>query len=218
VSLRGDTSRDLTLSQLALRLKREYFRAIRGMITDARERASLPADFMGDALSAIAQAVGAAAGAHYAIEDGLLIRTANFGCEPSGESVTQRVGEGLHGRVALTGEAMVFDELEKQGTRVRTGLLELIPTALLLYPIERDSRVVGVIELLFLNASAPTARELLDYLMEDLSRGPRAFEPTAETARVKQLEEELVIANTRLERLNSELQSRERSPRAAAGA
>ncbi|MET0387521.1 MAG: GAF domain-containing protein [Polyangiales bacterium] len=216
ISLRGHTQRDLTLSQLALRLKREYFRAIRGAITEARERSTGSAEFAGSALAAIAQAVTAAAGAYYVIEDRFLKRSANFGCEADDAASPQRVGDGLLGKVASTGEPLLLEELDKYGMRVRSGLLEITPNALLLYPVKREGRVIGVLELLFLNTSAPTARELLDYLTDDLARGPRVLEKSAEAVRVRDLEEELVIANARLERMEAELQNR--SLRAAAGA
>jgi hypothetical protein len=218
VPVRGDTQRELTLAQLALRLKRDFFRSVRASMLEAREQAKNPQDYVEAALAALVQSVGAAAGAYYGVEAGLLTRRANMGCEANDSQAPQRVGEGLLGRVVQQGTLLLLDDLEKQGIRIRSGLLEMTPRALLLYPVKRDDSVVGVVELVFVNASAVTARELLDYMSGDLVRGPQpSAAAEGEVSRVRSLEEELVIANTRLERMATELQNRERTLRAATG-
>lgn len=217
VPLRGETQRDLALAQLSLRLKREYFRSIRGSLLEARESSMATSAFVDAALAAVANAAGAAAGAYYVVQDKLLVRTANLGCEPANDNVPMRVGDGLAGKCVATGEPILLDDLESSGVRVRSGLLEMTPRALLLFPIKRDDVVIGVMELLFLNTAATTARELLEYLAPDIARGPLALGESIDVSQVKALEEELVIANARLERMASELTSRERGPRAAAG-
>jgi len=217
VPLRGETPRDLALAQLSLRLKREYFRSIRGSLLEAREHAGQEEAFLEAALAAVANASGAVAGAYYLVQDQMLVRSANLGCEPANDTAPMRVGDGLAGKVAQTGEVMLLDDLDQRGVRVRTGLLEITPRALLLFPIKREARVVGVVELLFMNTAASTARELLEYVSDDIARGPRSVEPGVDSARFQALEEELVIANARLERLTSELSNRERGQRAAGG-
>jgi two-component system, chemotaxis family, sensor kinase CheA len=92
----------------------------------------------------------------------MLVRRANLGCEAENDGPPMRVGDGLAGKVAQTGESILLDDLDERGVRVRSGLLELTPRAVLLYPIKRDETVTGVIELLFLNTAAPTAREVLE--------------------------------------------------------
>lgn len=212
VQMRGETQRDLALAQLAARLKREYFRATRGAVLEARERSSAHVDFANVALATIAQAVGAVAGAYYTVEADFLVRAACLGCEPQNDVAPMRCGEGLVGKTAATGEVCLLDDLVPQGVRVRSGLVEIAPRALLLYPIKSDDRVQAVVELLFLDSSANTARELLEYLGEEVTRGPAALGDGA--GRIKELQEELVIAHARIERLSSELQSRERGARA----
>lgn len=215
VQMRGDSQRDLTLAQLSLRLKREYFRASRGSVLDARERANTQPEFTNMALSAIAQAVSAVAAAYYSVEESVLRRSASLGCDPQNDVAPLRMGDGLVGKVAASGECLMLDDLKNSQVRVRSGLVELTPSALLIYPVQREERVVGVLELLFLDGSAVTAREFLDYLGDEVARGPRVHAQSA--ARVKELEEELVIANTRIEHMSADLQSRERPGRAAAG-
>jgi len=215
VQMQGQTQRELALFQLALRLKREYFRASRGSVLDARERSSTQPEFVHIALSAIAAAVSAVAGAYYSLEESVLVRSASFGCEPQNDGVPLRLGDGLVGKVAATGACLMLDDLQHKNVRVRSGLVEITPSALLIFPVQRDKRVVGVLELLFLDGSATTAREFLEYLGDELGRGPRVHAESM--GRVKELEEELVIANARLERLSAELQARERPGRAAVG-
>jgi hypothetical protein len=218
VPVRGDTQRELTLAQLSLRLKRDFFRAIRATIMEVRGSSSNAQEFGESALQALMQSVGAVAGAYYAIEDQLLVRVANLGCEPQEREMPLRMGDGLLGKAAQQGEPVLLDDLDTRGLRIRSGLLELTPRALLLFPLLREGRAVGVFELVFVNSSAITARELLEYLAEDLVRGPEPRVNNGQTdPRLRALEEELVIANTRLERMASELQSRERTVRAANG-
>ena len=217
VPLRGETPRDLVLAQLSLRLKREYFRAIRGSLLEARENAR-GQEYVDAALAAVASAAGAAAGAYYAVEDQQLVRRANLGCEPANDGAPMCVGDGLAGKVAQTGEPILLEDLDERGVRVRSGLLELTPRALLLFPIKREDTVIGVFELLFLNTAASTARELLEYLAQDIARGPRSDASSVDGAQMKALEEELVIANARLERMASEFSNRDRTRAAAGGA
>jgi HAMP domain-containing protein len=218
VPVRGDTQRELTLAQLSLRLKRDFFRSIRATIMEVRASSSNSQEFDESALSAVVQSVGAVAGAYYAVQDQLLVRIANLGCEPQERDVPPRIGEGLIGKAAQQGEPLLLDDLDERGLRIRSGLLELTPRSLLLFPLQREGRTVGVFELLFVNSSAITASELLDYLAEDLVRGPELrANDNDNNPRVRALEEELVIANTRLERMAAELQHRERAGRAATG-
>jgi HAMP domain-containing protein len=207
--LRGETQRELTLHQLALRLKREFFRATRASVFEARERSLTGQDFAENSLGTIAEAVGAMAGAYYVVIGGELVRSANLGCEANINETPQRVGQGLPGKVAREGVPILIDDLEKQGVRLRSGLLELTPRALLLYPIKQDDRVCAVLELLFLNDGASTAREMLEYLTADLARGPIASAHTPDFSHIRALEEELVITQARLETLTSELQHRD---------
>jgi GAF domain len=218
VPVRGDTQRELTLGQLSLRLKRDFFRSVRATIMEVRASSTNSQEFDESTLSAMVQSVGAVAGAYYSVQDQMLVRVANLGCEPQEREVPLRVGEGLLGKAVQQGEPLLLDDLDQRGLRIRSGLLELTPRALLLFPLRRDGRAIGVFELLFVNSSAITARELLEYLAEDIVRGPELRPAVGENdPRVRALEEELVIVNTRLERMTTELQSRERTVRAATG-
>jgi HAMP domain-containing protein len=216
----NDNPREFALIQLGMRLKREWFRSTRAGVYEAREHHTTTQGFAEAVLSSIAQTVSAAAGAYYHVgDDQKLIRIANLGCEPLAQEAPIGLGEGLLGKVAFEGRALLLDKLDQQGSRVRTGLLEITPRAVLLFPIKRDQRVCAVLELLFVNDAAATALELLDYLAHDLAKGPTATAGAAaplDAERVRALEEELVIANTRLECVANELQLRDRAQRTAA--
>jgi two-component system chemotaxis sensor kinase CheA len=214
----NDSEREFALMQLGMRLKREWFRSTRAGIYEAREQHSGTQGLAEAVLSIIAQTVSAAAGTYYELSpDQTLRRTANLGCESPAEDAPAKLGEGLVGKCALEGKALLLDKLDQQGLVVRTGLLEITPRAVLLFPIKREDRVCAVLELLFVNDAAPTALELLDYLAHDLAKGPSARpEPVLVDTRVRALEEELVIANARLECVSNDRQQRDRASRSEA--
>jgi HAMP domain-containing protein len=214
----NDSEREFLLVQLGMRLKREWFRSTRAGVYEAREQHSSSQGLAEAVLSSIAHTVSAAAGAYYEVgHEGSLMRIANLGGELPAQETPLQPGEGLVGKAALEGKAMLLDKLDQQNLRVRTGLLEITPRAVLLFPIKRDDRVCAVLELLFVNDAAPTALELLEYLGLDLAKGPSAPASAGELdARVRGLEEELVIANARLEHVSSERQQRDRPQRSEA--
>jgi HAMP domain-containing protein len=208
----GQSQREMSLMQLGLRLKREFFRAMRAVVFEAREQSQDARAFAEAALTPIAHALGAVAGAYYSVIDGMLVPSVILGCDAPTRSTPLRIGEGLMGKVAKDRTPLLLDKLEEYNVRVQSGLFEITPRALLLFPVQKDELVSGVLELVFLNDSASTALEVLEYLMADLARGP-SFVNAPASDRLRGLEEELVIANTRLERMSAELQHRERSPR-----
>ena len=220
VRLANDSERDVALMQLGMRLKREWFRSTRAGLYEVREQHSTPQGWVEAALSTVVQTAGAVAGAYYLLnEEQRLVRLANLGCEQPANEVPIGLGEGLLGKVALEGRAQLLDKLDQHSSRVRTGLLEIVPRAALIYPVKREASVCAVLELLFVNDGAATALELLDYLSIDLAKGPIAAEGgrTIDATRVRALEEELVIANARIEGMTAEIQHhRDRGPRSAA--
>ena len=213
----NDSEREFLLMQLGMRLKREWFRSTRAGIYEAREQHAGAQRLAAAVLSTIAQTVSAAAGAYYEVgPDQTLLRIANLGCELPAQEAPSKLGEGLLGKCAVEGKPVLLDKLDQQGLRVRTGLLEITPRAVLLFPIKREERVCAVLELLFVNDAAATALELLDYLAHDLGKGPSILERVPVEDRVRVLEEELVIANARLECVSNDRQQRDRTNRSDA--
>jgi HAMP domain-containing protein len=212
------SERDLALVQLGLRLKREWFRSVRAGIYEAREQSAGGPRYADAVLATIAQSVNAAAGAYYVVgEDQSIVRVVNLGCDAPASEAPQRVGEGLLGKVARDGTPLLLEQLEQQGLRVRTGLLEITPRAALVFPIKNESRVTALIELLFVGNGAVPALELLDYLARDLANGSTTevakLKPAGDSPDVRELQEELVIANARLQQMAVELQQRDHALR-----
>jgi HAMP domain-containing protein len=214
------SERDLALVQLGLRLKREWFRSVRAGVYEAREQHGVSQHYADAILATLVQSVNAAAGAYYAVnEDTSIVRIVNLGCDAPSSEAPLHIGEGLLGKVALEATPLLLDQLEQKGLRVRTGLLEITPRAALIFPVKNETRVCALIELVFVGNGAVPALELLEYLARDLANGTtggvRAPEPAPDSTDVRELQEELVIANARLEQMSHELQQRDRAMRAS---
>jgi hypothetical protein len=89
-------------------------------------------------------------------------------------------------------------------------MLDVVPRSVLVYPIQTEDRVVAVLELGFLRPTASAARELLSSVANDLLHGLVAQPLQVSGDRLRAAEEELVIANARLERLKQELIARDK--------
>lgn len=202
------SERDLQLFLLGTRLKQEWLRAARIGLVEARERCWTEREFAAQALTCITQTADAAAGAYYMMQgDEYLVQAANFGCEQQSGQI--RKGEGLVGRAAMERKVVFLDKLEQHGVKVRGGALELTPRSVAMIPIKDEERVYGVLELCFVSDAGPTALELLESLNADLCAAAAKYDVKADSerdpirARVRQLEEDLLIANARLERMNA---------------
>lgn len=210
-----DGPRQVALASLGMRLKRDALSTARVAILEAREQHPRPEAFARAALIAVAQHTGAAIGAyHLAQTDGSFLRVACFGWSaPEPDAAVTPAGSGLIGRVAIERAPLQLDDLDDARVRVRTSLIEIVPRSVLIYPIADDERVVAVIELGFVRPNAAAARELLAFVANDLLRGGVAMNAPVAAERLRAAEEELVITNTRLERVTRELQARDSSLR-----
>jgi hypothetical protein len=208
----GEGAREQTLSKLGERLKHDARSTVQLALREARDRYPRPEPFANAALMALAQLAGAAVGAFHLVHaDGSLQRIASFGWNvPEGGSATTPPGAGLIGRVALERKPLQLDDLEDERVRIRASMLEVVPRAVLVYPIEAEDRVVAVVELGFLRPTASAARELLASVVSDLAAGVSAPNLQVSGDRLRAAEEELVITNTRLDRLKQELTARDK--------
>jgi hypothetical protein len=202
----------LALMQLGLRLKREWFRSVRAGIYEAREQHAGGPAFADALLATLVQSVNASAGAYYSVSEVGVTRVVNLGCEMPAAEAPLKIGEGLLGKVALDGAPLLIDRLEERGLRIRTGLLEITPRAALVFPVKSEQGVTALIELVFVGNGAQPALELLEYLGRDLvpAQGQAAPHAVVESGDMRRLQEELVIANARLEQMGNELQQRDR--------
>jgi GAF domain len=214
----GEGGREALIGKLAARLKHEWLRAARAALLEVRERWSDDAPrFAREVLAAVARSCGAEIGAYHELStDGGFVRVASFGWDaPSDAAQITRPGEGLVGRAALERAPLVLDQLQSENVRVRSSLIELVPRSVLIFPVVHAERVVAVLELGFLRASAGLARELLTFVAAELVRRPAVAAAEAPLGReqVRAIEEELVIANARLQHVTQELRARDQALR-----
>jgi hypothetical protein len=161
---------------------------------------------------------GAVIGALYLTrDDSTLSLVASLGANRDADHGAEPIafGEGLVGKAALTGQAVAIGNLENTSVRARTGILEIIPRCALVFPIATNEKVVAVVELAFTGDQAVTGLELLRVLHNDLAEGLRqvnVLPPTSGAERpetLRDLQEELIIINSRLEHSNREMAVRE---------
>jgi CheY-like chemotaxis protein/HAMP domain-containing protein len=128
------------------------------------------------ALSLLASYVEAPAGAFYfAAEQDTLQLISQFALLPAGggndavAAPSFRFGEGLVGQAALAPALTVIEDPPSGYLRVRSGLGEGSPKAIVLMPLVHLGRVTGVLELALFRSCTDTIRELLGSVGETLA-------------------------------------------------
>ncbi len=127
-----------------------------------------------------------------------------------------RPGEGLVGQAAEATEPLLIEDLPADYIRIRSGLGEASPRALLLVPLVADDRPMGVLELAFLERPGDEAIELLSSAQRtiaitiEVARARAASrkllgETQAQAGRLSMQEEELRTTNEELETQQEEL-------------
>ncbi|HEY5957415.1 MAG TPA: histidine kinase dimerization/phospho-acceptor domain-containing protein, partial [Polyangiaceae bacterium] len=127
-----------------------------------------------------------------------------------------RLGEALVGQAALATEIVVVDEPPPDYLRIRSGLGEGAPRAIVFLPLTRIGKVTGMIELALFRPCSASVREFLTLVREALSvtleaatsrAAQRALlEQTREQARrLAAQEEELRVNNRELRAQQEEL-------------
>ncbi|HEY4241322.1 MAG TPA: response regulator [Kofleriaceae bacterium] len=118
-----------------------------------------PDEAAGRALAFLARYVGAPVGVLYALDpDGVLRPLGRFGVTPGGHERVEP-GQGLVGEAALQRDVVVIAAPGQ--LRVRSGVVDIEPVALVLAPLVRDDKVLGVLELAAVTAWQPRATDLL---------------------------------------------------------
>jgi CheY-like chemotaxis protein len=95
---------------------------------------------------------------HYGLGDGESAKATSF-----------RAGEGLVGQACLGEDLSIIDEPPADYFRVRSGLGEMVPRALVFVPLRWRSRAVGVLELGLIAPCSDRCRELLMAVRELLA-------------------------------------------------
>jgi CheY-like chemotaxis protein/HAMP domain-containing protein len=125
-------------------------------------------------------------------------------------------GEGLVGQAALSDELMVVNDPPAGHLRVRSGLGESAPRAIVLMPLTHSGRTRGILELALLHPWSDRAREVLNLVRETLAIAIEVSRARASTRtllaetqrqaeRLSRQEEELRSTNEELEAQQEEL-------------
>lgn len=82
----------------------------------------------------------------YLLKDNELVKEATYGyVDENNQKYT--LGEGLPGEVAKNGEPLIIKEVPENYIQVKSGLGDATPTSLWIYPLKKNGKVVGVIEI-----------------------------------------------------------------------
>ena len=131
-------------------------------------------------LSALAPLLSISHGAIYLFEPGTqrLRLTGSYAAAQAREFVMP--GEGLVGQCALDGETLTLHELPADYLKIASGLGDTAPTNLVVMPILRQDRPLGVVELASLSSFSAMQQELLDELMPLLAMNVDLLERAAD--------------------------------------
>lgn len=99
---------------------------------------------------------------------GTLQRLADFGC--TGDiPLSFDIGEGLPGQCALEKKKLIVDGVKPDYWKIVSALAEAVPTRIVLIPVMRHERLLGVVEIALMNTLDDGANEILDELTMLLS-------------------------------------------------
>ncbi len=145
-------------------------------------------------------------------EDEELKRIASYAGYPAGEPAeTFRMGEGLVGRAAESGETLSVDDLPNHYLRIASGIGEMPPASLLIVPVRFEQRVEAVVEFASLAAFTPAQKRLVEQLMNTLGIALNSVSGRMEVDRLlresQMLSEELQTQTEELQAQSEELQA-----------
>ncbi len=176
-----------------------------GLLLSVRGELSTPATAQ-RALGFLTGHLGAAAGAIYhRVDDKLkLVAAAGISTRGHARSLEFDFGDGLVGRVAASAEFTVLDSVPRDYFRIESALGGADPSLIVLAPICRAERVVGVIELALFGPFEERTRELLQACSETVAI---ALEVAASREQAQQLLEETRAQAARLTAQEEELRA-----------
>lgn len=160
----------------------------------------------------LAELLGATYGVFYIRAGDTLSKSASYaatGGEPGAESF--RLGEGLVGQCARERRVFVMDQVPDTHMKITTGLGESAPRSILIFPIEHEGRVEGVIELASLQSFTSMHRKLVEQVRGTLGM---AVNNVLAQMEVKRLLEESQTMSEELQAQTEELQQQTEELRA----
>jgi CheY-like chemotaxis protein/signal transduction histidine kinase/HAMP domain-containing protein len=211
-------------NQMAASLKRsDWLRASLSELSDELRAELEPQEAARRALVFLCRRIAAVSGALY-LENGrgrfvFAAGYAREGLAPDDPLPNFGPGEGLPGEAARTDEILVVNELPSAYLRVKSGLGAAPPTTLVLVPLCRLGKNLGVIELALFGAASDQARELLDAARTMLAIAlevARSRAKARELLEISQKQTELLSAQeTELLTSNTELREQQEELRRA---
>jgi hypothetical protein len=132
-----------------------------------------------------------------------------------------RTGEGLIGQVALNMQRMILDQIPAEAVRISSGLGEIIPNQLLIYPVVYNAQTICVIELGALDEFSETKRDLLTRSIDNIAIALITAQTRAQVnallEETQRQAEELQAQEEELRAINEELQAQAESLRGESG-
>ncbi|CAM4106833.1 ATP-binding protein [Saccharibacillus endophyticus] len=162
---------------------------------------------------------GAAYGVFYLrVGEQDLVRIASFSDYSAEASIAAfKMGEGLVGRAAISGEFLLIEDLPEHYLRVASGLGEMPPRSLLVAPVHFERRVEAVVELASLHVFTSAQRRLVEQLVGTLGIAISGVSDRMEVDRLlrqtQQSEEELQSQTEELQVQSEELRTQQETLR-----
>ncbi|NBD25296.1 response regulator [Paenibacillus glycinis] len=156
--------------------------------------------------------LGASYGVFYVREGDKLIRGASYAADGSPLGAEQfAMGEGVVGQSAFENRVFLLDGLPERHVRITTGLGDSEPASILVFPIEFDGRVEGVVELASLHPFSPLHVQLIERSRGNVGTALNNVKAQMEVARLlresQMLTEELQAQTEELQQQSEELQT-----------
>jgi CheY-like chemotaxis protein/HAMP domain-containing protein len=181
-----------------------------------------------DVITYVCNYLNALMGAIYLRENDYLKLTGSYAFEfRKGNSVIFHDGEGLIGQAALERKPIVFQQVPEEYTRIQSGLGNMVPKSILIYPFIFDGEVLGLIEVGFASEIPSSAMDFFKLIAENVAiainssrartRTKELLEETqrqaeeleAQQEELKQSNEELIEKTSLLERSEAELKTQQ---------
>ncbi len=164
-------------------------------------------------IKTVAHLLDAAYGVFYLRTGDRLVKKASFAAmegDPGTASIL--MGEGLVGQCARDKRVFIVDPLQDSHVRIATALGESRPRSILIFPVEYEGKVQGVIELASLHTFTPLHQRLVELTSETVGIAINNVLSQMEVNRLliesQALTEELQVQTEELEQSNLEVEKR----------
>ena len=157
------------------------------------------------------------AGAMYLFEDSTksLQYVTGYAFSPDQRTTTIKLGEGLVGQSALDKKHKELINVEHNYFKINSSLVEKTPKCVLVYPLQAENKVVGVIEIAFPHTSMHLLKPLFDQVSESIGIAIRSSQNRSRLQdllhQAQQLTEELQSQQEELRVSNEELEQQSKA-------